>query len=137
MDKLRVVESSEEWETVSGEVVVGQIDFTNERASLSLKDTSNNCHCTDISQFVFVHVEFGIAKVKDRKTWMILNDVLNVVGMLLPIQLVVSHGQRDQPVVLLDTVYDAPEISLELVVREIDLQKVVVSLEDFLSDDKG
>ena len=39
--------------------------------------------------------------------------------------------------VLFDTVYDAPEISLKLVVREIDLQKVVVCLEDFLTDDKG
>ena len=137
MDKLRIVESSEEWETISSEVVVGQIDFTNERASLSLKDTSNNCYSTDISQFVFVYVKFGIAKIKDGKTWMILNDVLNIMGMLLPIQLVVSHSQRDQPIVLLDTVYDAPEISLKLVVREIDLQKVVVCLEDFLTDDKG
>jgi len=39
--------------------------------------------------------------------------------------------------VLLNTIHDAPEIGLKLVVWKIDLQKVVVSLKDSLSDDLG
>ena len=120
-----------------GEVVVWQVDLTNEGAPLSLQDTCDDGYGANISQLVFVHIQLGVAKIKNWETWVIFDYVFDIMSVFLAIQLIIFHGQRNNPLILLKTVYDASEIWLKLIIRQVDFEEVVVSLEDSLADYDG
>ena len=54
--------------------------------------------------------------------------------MLRPIQLVVLHRERDKAFVLSDTCDEVSEILLQLVIRQVDLEQVVVLSYDLLTN---
>ena len=68
---------------------------------------------------------------------MILDDLLQIVSIVNSIDLIVSHYQCYKPIVLANAFHYLFEISLELVVRQIDFHDVFVVLEQSFADHDG
>ena len=65
---------------------------------------------------------------------MVEHHLLQLEGVVDSVDLVVLHGQRDEPIILLNTLHNMSEVILELIVRQINSGEVLVASDDLFSD---
>lgn len=104
---------------------------------MAFQDSLNHGNCTQVSKFILINIKLHITKINNAQTGMIFDNFFDSRSVLLAVQLVISHDQRDDSGVLFDSLDNVIEIRLQLVIRKVNSQQVVVIPEDLLADHDG